>query len=239
LQNCIRKIYSVIDEKAFAANTVSAISEAIPSLVVTYDENNLYEGQKSKHFQYPYEVLTDKDLAFLHKCFLHEHPFLSYHMHRLSSIVGKAVKITDLVTNSQFRKLGIYNEIFKNGNIEYQMTTPLICNRSIIIDICYSRDKRDFSEDERLILNLLGPHLFQAYKNVKTYAKARQTLGDPDRLSENERYNLLKSLGLSFRETEVLYWIAQGKTNRDVAAILNISSGTVKIHLAHLPQFEN
>jgi len=38
----------------------------------------------------------------------------------------------------------------------------------------------------------------------------------------------LQSLGLTAREAEVLFWIAQGKSNPEIAAILQNSPGTVK-----------
>ncbi len=44
----------------------------------------------------------------------------------------------------------------------------------------------------------------------------------------------LLQLGLTAREAEVLYWVAHGKTNQDVAEILNTSIHTVKKHMANL-----
>src|SRR5262249_46357318 len=44
----------------------------------------------------------------------------------------------------------------------------------------------------------------------------------------------LESLGLTPREAEVLLWVAQGKSNSDVATILGMSDKTVKIHLGHI-----
>lgn len=44
----------------------------------------------------------------------------------------------------------------------------------------------------------------------------------------------LKKLGLSGRECEILYWISQGKSNGDIAFILNLSIGTVKKHVANI-----
>ena len=41
----------------------------------------------------------------------------------------------------------------------------------------------------------------------------------------------LLQLGLSPREAEVLLWVAQGKTNPEVASILSISEETVKKHM--------
>jgi DNA-binding NarL/FixJ family response regulator len=44
----------------------------------------------------------------------------------------------------------------------------------------------------------------------------------------------LEALGLSPREAEVLLWVAQGKGNRDIGLLLEISEATVKRHLLHI-----
>ncbi len=44
----------------------------------------------------------------------------------------------------------------------------------------------------------------------------------------------LLRLGLSNRESQVLYWIAQGKTNPEIAVILGIARRTVATHVEHI-----
>jgi DNA-binding CsgD family transcriptional regulator len=44
----------------------------------------------------------------------------------------------------------------------------------------------------------------------------------------------LLALGLTSREAEVLYWITEGKTNPEIAIILDASPDTVKKHAANL-----
>ncbi len=46
----------------------------------------------------------------------------------------------------------------------------------------------------------------------------------------------LLKLGLTLRVAEVLLWVAQGKTNSDIATILGISESTVKKHLLEIFQ---
>ncbi len=41
-------------------------------------------------------------------------------------------------------------------------------------------------------------------------------------------------LGLTVRESEVLNWIARGKTNREIGAILGLHTATVKKHVEHI-----
>jgi DNA-binding NarL/FixJ family response regulator len=49
-------------------------------------------------------------------------------------------------------------------------------------------------------------------------------------------YEPLLTLGLTPRVAEVLLWVAQGKTNADIATILGISESTVKKHLLEVFQ---
>ena len=43
--------------------------------------------------------------------------------------------------------------------------------------------------------------------------------------------SMLQSLGLSDREADVMKWLAEGKTNGDIAEILAISTSTVNKHV--------
>jgi DNA-binding NarL/FixJ family response regulator len=52
----------------------------------------------------------------------------------------------------------------------------------------------------------------------------------------------LEALGLTAREAEVLLWVAQGKSNADIATILGCAENTVKVHLSRVFEkcgFEN
>jgi DNA-binding NarL/FixJ family response regulator len=56
--------------------------------------------------------------------------------------------------------------------------------------------------------------------------KRRGNVHDPDAKPEQ-----LESLGLTPREAEVLFWVARGKTNDEIATVLGIGLTTVKKHL--------
>jgi DNA-binding NarL/FixJ family response regulator len=57
-------------------------------------------------------------------------------------------------------------------------------------------------------------------------------------MSESSDETTIEALGLAFkltaREAEVLYWVVQGKTNRDIGEILGTSPRTVHKHLEHV-----
>jgi DNA-binding response OmpR family regulator/DNA-binding CsgD family transcriptional regulator len=49
-----------------------------------------------------------------------------------------------------------------------------------------------------------------------------------------ERPQQLTALGLTAREAEILFWIAQGKTSPEVATIVSAATATVKRHVHHI-----
>ena len=55
-----------------------------------------------------------------------------------------------------------------------------------------------------------------------------------DEVAPDPSLVLLAALGLTGREAEVLYWVAQGKTSPEIAIILGAALKTVKKHLQHL-----
>ena len=50
----------------------------------------------------------------------------------------------------------------------------------------------------------------------------------------SRQWQKLQTYGLSGRETEVLLWLAKGKTNLEIAAILGMSKRTAEKHLEHI-----
>jgi DNA-binding NarL/FixJ family response regulator len=53
----------------------------------------------------------------------------------------------------------------------------------------------------------------------------------PEEKPLRERVEKLEALGLTPRQAEVAFWIAQGKTNDDLATILNTSHHTIPHHV--------
>lgn len=73
-------------------------------------------------------------------------------------------------------------------------------------------------EGERLIFNRLDDSLLLMQR--------QSTMPEPEALQRNLR--------LTCREAQILYWVALGKTNREIADVLDISPRTVNKHLEHV-----
>lgn len=250
LQDCIQEIYSNLEIESFPAHIISAISKVIPSCVTSCARIS----QKDKRISYDGVASCRKweSLAAFGRN-MHEHPLTNYlhsellPQHQFKEDIEKAVnkryphlkhsphntaaKISDVLTNRQFRALAVFNEFFRPNGIEYQLLMSVLPSQDGYTTISFNRDKVDFSEEERLILNLIAPHIIQAYKNAEAYKKVSQTFATLECSNEPEI-----SYGLTNREEEVLYCVAQGKTNAEVAGILKMAPGTVKRHLENIYQ---
>lgn len=246
LQDSIREIYSDLDSDAWHFRLLAVISKIIPSNLITYNKINPVE-QKVIYHQRPSVCVSSKDIPIYEK-YMHDHPVIKIlypvltknhpfknsiegrvrriHPDFIRHPEGCTLKISDFLTNTQFRSLGLYNEFYRKYDTEYQICLPLSYRTDTGEGIAVSRNGKDFSERDRLMLNLLGPHIIQAFNNAEAHAKARQASAALE--SSNQSIN---SYGLTNREEDVLYLVAQGKSNAETAVILNIAHGTVKIHL--------
>jgi DNA-binding CsgD family transcriptional regulator len=269
------------------------------------------------------------DPAFVGKLFpilmahSHEHPAFENHLRTGSLVVSK---LTDFLSQTKFEKTGIYNEFFRQVGLKRQMNVFLPRDSDYVISLTLQRSKTDFSERDRLMLELFKPHLAQAHQNARSFEalKTQQTLlrtgldstnhrliamdrnskiqwmtegclswlaeyfegfpvsgnklplpvaawlkssGDVLRgeakiykregpngvleiravprdadailllLREVERHKskgIALLLGLTPRETEVLHWLAEGKSSSGIGIILGISPRTVDKHLERI-----
>jgi ATP/maltotriose-dependent transcriptional regulator MalT len=81
---------------------------------------------------------------------------------------------SDFLTQSEFRRLGLYNDIFRRVGLDQWMTIVLPHGPLAATAVSLGRSGRDFSERDRLLLNLLRPHLLQAYDNAAALTQVQQ-----------------------------------------------------------------
>jgi len=93
-----------------------------------------------------------------------------------------------------------------------------------------NHSKRDFGDRDRERLEILRPHLANLYRLGVAADRARAAPVLTDATAR------LAALPLTSREREVLDWVAAGKTNRDIATILDASPRTVEKHLERIYQ---
>lgn len=136
-------------------------------------------------------------------------------------LLGEVVCVSDLLSRAQWHRGEFYQASIRISTMEDDLGVYLPMEDGTLFSACLSRDSRSFQAEDRLMFSLLVPHF-------------KTLLGVPPPFARSE--GDLPGTGLSRREQEVLYWVAEGKTNAEVSAILGIASGTVRRHLENIYQ---
>ena len=87
-----------------------------------------------------------------------------------------AVKASDFVTLTQWSQTRLYDELFRHRNQGYQLTF-VSAEQSPKLAVSLNRASTDFTEEERSLLNLLRPHLVQAYRESLLFSYLNQAAG--------------------------------------------------------------
>ena len=109
-----------------------------------------------------------------------EHPIVQNMPRTLKS----AYKISDFISQAELHRLeGLYHQFLRVVNCEDQMTLFLpqlkpqsgeVSQQADVVTIALNRSRRNFTDRDRLMLNLLRPHLSQIYDSLHHYHRIQQ-----------------------------------------------------------------
>ncbi len=137
---------------------------------------------------------------------------------------GKPFYRSDFFTARQFRQLDIYHECMRLLPSDNHCAIHVPTGRDEIAFFGIERWRgSDFSSRDRAVIELAQQHLTNARQLAKL--KAEDEIAGAD-------VALLTQAGLTPREADVLVWLAEGKTNVEIATILRINAQTVKDHVS-------
>jgi DNA-binding CsgD family transcriptional regulator len=135
--------------------------------------------------------------------------------------LSTVVTIEDFYSARQWHGVGMYADVYRPQGIEHELmlTLPTGSARARgpgrTLRLFFFRGPgKGFREDDRALLTLLRPHLYQAYQDA-----------------EQRRHPVPE---LTARQWELLDLVAAGHTNAQIARRLGVSEGTVRTHLEHI-----
>jgi DNA-binding CsgD family transcriptional regulator len=95
------------------------------------------------------------------------------------------------------------------------MAVPIYVDGRLLVSFVFNRAGSGFRARELELAEAVRPHLANLYRLGGGIPRAAET-------------------PLTAREREVLEWVAAGKTNRDIAAILGAKPRTIEKHLERI-----
>jgi DNA-binding CsgD family transcriptional regulator len=311
----IQNLHDLPENTSFANAAIAQLKRAIPCDISAYNEVDHSRDQICIEHDFADANLIASLAPALH-AHADEHPVNEY---QLKTGETHAMKISDFLTDRQFRKLGIYREFYQPIGVRRQMSLYLPGPPTLQIALTLQRGSRDFSERDRAVLNFLSPHLASAQRMSRKMrfideqirallqgaARSNQIVlfveytsgqiewcsgdleaflatagirkGKPGRLPKEIDFCLSHRAGswsvrcnhgvmrlalqrsetqiariwlefrrttpsreafsqfkLTPRETEILHYISEGKSNPEIALILSLSARTVQKHVEHI-----
>ena len=205
--------YSAEGPEPFAERVVEALARLVPSEIVGYNERELVSHRLLAARETP-SVDPPGEVIEAVSTFCGEYP-LSMLKRRCET---RALKISDFVSPRELHRLDYYNHALRPLGMEHQMRLWLSAPPGVARYFYVSRPPAngDFTERDRDLLELLRPFLV-AFRDRFDAHLADEANGN----------------GLTDREGEILAWVALGKTNQEIAALLVVSPHTVRKHLEH------
>jgi DNA-binding CsgD family transcriptional regulator len=210
----VGEAYSFEDLDSFRAGILPGLARLVPADLAGYNEVDPGNGEALVVLDPELSIETGEALSRL----AHQHPLISLHLKG----DRRTHKISDFLTRRQFHALELYDELYRHLEAEDQIAFGL--PGPVVIGIALNRGRRDFTERDRALLDLLRPHLAQAHRRLVREAERTLT---PEALQPLGQ-------GLTPRQAEILCLLVDGQGIADIAATLFISTGTVRKHCEHI-----
>jgi DNA-binding CsgD family transcriptional regulator len=199
---------------AFARRGLECLPRLVSSELATLSVCNLDPGHRSVVSDRP-GAISAREIAAFDRHF-HDHPLVREHARNPRAVTRR---IGDLLPEGEFRRTPLYNDYYRAIRIDHVMAVPIHVDRRLLVSFVLNRSGRGFSDRDRERLELIRPHLGNIYRLGAAAVPVPEA-----EIAES----------LTPREREVLRWLAAGKTDRDIGAILDISPRTVHKHLQHI-----
>jgi DNA-binding CsgD family transcriptional regulator len=196
---------AALDRASFARLGVEHLPSLVASEFTTLSVCDLRSGRREV-FGLPAGALSADERAAFDRHFT-EHPLVRYHGYQQGRCVQR---ISDCLPLERFRRGGLYNDYYRRIGIDHAIALPVCVRDGLLVSFVLNRARRDFTDREHALLELLRPHLMRLYS----------------RIHDGRR--------LSAREAEVLRWVSAGKSDAQIGAILRISARTVQKHLQNV-----
>jgi DNA-binding CsgD family transcriptional regulator len=203
----------------FARRGVEHLPRLVGSDLTTLVVCDLDQGHRTV---VPSGMVSRREIEVFDRYF-YEHPLVREHGRNPNAVTRR---IDDIVAPAEFRRTPLYNDYYRPIRIEHAMAMPIHVDRRFLVSFVLNRGGSAFTDRDRDLAEVMRPHLANLYRLGVAIERTRNLPADApfDRAAAP----------LTPREREVLDWVAAGKTNRDVAAILGASPRTVEKHLERI-----
>ncbi len=220
LLNTVLEMNSAGCRMAFSETVVTGLSRMIKADVIVFHVLDT-KSQRILTHMLPPSPYTGEEVAY-YTAHPGEHPLGAHYFRHPDA---PALRVSDVITEEEWLASDYYRHCLQRLGLVHSVVLPVKIDRSIVVALSFSRRTPDFTKEDCELLDAFGPHLRLAWQRHENPWADRREL---------ECRQRLQGLGLSPRESEVLFWMTEGKLNREIATLLGLSLGTVQDYVSHL-----
>lgn len=198
----------------------AGVERLIDAEVVTYSEFHHASGEFRSVLSVEDDVSRRTTAMTAFARHMHSHAFWSFDPDFFGE---RALRESDFFTDEEFLTLPIAREVFLPSGARHVMSI-VMRHEDYILTISGHRviGRSPFSDMQRDRLAAFRSHVLRCYRQAHERTLATLTPADRLRIAFPE---------LTPRQLEVASWIACGKSNEDIALILDVGIDTVKAHV--------
>ena len=165
----VRVVSEAKERDTFLQSTLEGVADLMPCLVATANEVDPVGGRLT-FWKVPASFAVPDDAAELLTELAAEHPLIR---HATATGDGSAWRISDFWSQDMFHASRLHRDLYGPMGVEYQMSATLPAAAPVVFGLVVSRADRDFSDRDRDALNVLRPHLAQAWRNFRDQERLR------------------------------------------------------------------
>ncbi|MBS0630319.1 MAG: hypothetical protein JSS11_00265 [Verrucomicrobia bacterium] len=222
LADAIYEMNTAPDHAGFLSAVAAGLARLIPAdhySVHALDARN----NRLAYAMLPDVLFTPEEIAYYQQHSA-EHPVVAYYARTGDQ---RARRMTDITTTARWRSTEMYRRVLMRLGFDYHLSLPIKVDAGTVAAVSFSRRGRDFTDRHCALLDAFAPHFRLAW------SRHRDPWGQAAPQTPNAR-GRLGQLGLTPRETDVLFWMTEGKQNREIATIVGRSLGTVQEHVGNI-----
>ena len=160
----------------FRTAVLPGVRDLVPCEIATYNEVDFQEARMFAAVDPPGSLIPEAPEIFVR---LGEQNPLITRFQRTRD--GRPYKWSDIITRRELHRTELYREAYLPMGVEYQMAIGLPSPPELVIGIALNRGRRDFSERDRRVLNLIRPPMIQALRTVERYSELSRRLAVAER----------------------------------------------------------
>jgi DNA-binding CsgD family transcriptional regulator len=222
LFDAVYEMNTARDHADFVSGVAAAMSRLIPADFCHIHVVDRASGRLLLH-AHPANPFNAEETAY-YVAHSQEDPLVN-HFERTGE--KRARRLSDVVNVARFRRTEFYRRCHRRLGLKHTLALPISVNAHTVAALAFDRRERDFTRRHCALLDAFAPHFLLAWQRHENPWREAAT----PQPSARQR---LRSLGLTPREADVLFWMTEGKQNREIAAILGRSLETIQEHVANL-----